>query len=157
MNQKKRASSGSWEREMAWRLGASARRTELTGVGVTGEGVPRRSSWSSLAIVSGSEGSESLLEKWCTGENETGDRRESIREFRESLEKITEGFAESEEFREVQRCPEMSCMPWLQCWRGTKTGAGHRGDISSMFAHLCNCEGGRGETKDSNMEGLNYS
>ena len=35
---------------------------------------------------------------------DTGDQRESIREFRESLEKITEGFAESEEFRGVQRC-----------------------------------------------------
>ena len=104
MNQKKRASSGSWERGTAWRLGASAQRTELAGVGVAGEVVLRRSSWSSLAIISGSEGSESLLEKWCAGENEIGDRRESIGEFRESLEKITEGFAESEEFRGVQRC-----------------------------------------------------
>ena len=104
MNQKKGASSGSWERETAWRLRVSAWRTELTGVGVTGEGVLRRSSWSSLVIVSGSEGNESLLEKWCAGENETGDWRESIREFRESSEKIAEGFAESEEFRGVQRC-----------------------------------------------------
>ena len=104
MNQKKRASSGSWERGTARRLRASARRTELAGVGVAGEGVLRRSSWSSLAIVSGSEGNESLSEKWGAGENETRDRRESIREFRESSEKIAEGFAESEEFRGVQRC-----------------------------------------------------
>ena len=104
MNQKKGASSGSWEREMAQRLRASTQKTELAGVGVAGEGVLWRSSWSSLAIVSGSEGNESLSEKWCAGENETGDQRESIREFRESLEKIAEGFAESEEFRGVQRC-----------------------------------------------------
>ena len=82
----------------------SARRTELTRVGVTGEVVLWRSSWSSLVIVSGSEGSESLSEKWCAGENETGDQRVLIGEFRESLEKIAEGFAESEEFRGVQRC-----------------------------------------------------
>ena len=104
MNQKKGASSGSQEGEMARRLGASAQRTELAGVRVAGESVLRRSSWSSLAIVSGSEGNEGLSEKWCAGENETRDRRESIREFRESLEKIAEGFAESEEFRGVQRC-----------------------------------------------------
>ena len=82
----------------------SAQRTELTGVGVAGEGILWRSSWSSLAIVSGSEGNESLSEKWCAGENETRDRRESIKAFRESSEKVTEGFAESEEFRGVQRC-----------------------------------------------------
>ena len=104
MNQKKRASSGSWERGTARRLRASAWRTELARVGVAGEVILRRSSWSSLAIVSGSEGSESLSEKWCAGENETGDWRVSIGEFRESLEKITEGFAELEEFRGVQRC-----------------------------------------------------
>ena len=104
MNQKKGASSGSWERETAWRLGVSAWRTELTRVGVAGEGVLWRSSWSSLVIISGSEENENLSEKWCAGENETGDQRESIGEFRESLEKITEGFAESEEFRGVQRC-----------------------------------------------------
>ena len=104
MNQKKGASSGSQEKEMAQRLGASAQRTELARVGVAGEGVLRRSSWSSLAIISGSEGNESLSEKWGAGENETRDRRESIREFRESSEKTTEGFAESEEFRGVQRC-----------------------------------------------------
>ena len=114
-----------WEREMAQRLRASARRRELAG-----EGVLRRSSWSSLAIVSGSEGNESLLEKWGAGENETGDWRELIGEFRESLEKITEGFAESEEFRGVQRCPEMSCMPWFQHQRGAKTGAGQRPSLS---------------------------
>ena len=55
-------------------------------------------------IVSGSEGNESLSEKWCAEENETGDQRESIGEFRESSEKIAEGFAELEEFRGVQRC-----------------------------------------------------
>ena len=111
MNQKKGASSGSQERETAQRLRASAQRTELAGVGVTGEGVLRRSSWSSLVIVSGSEGNESLLEKWCAGENETGGRRESIGEFRESSERVAEGFAGSEESRGVQRRPEKSCMP----------------------------------------------
>ena len=126
MNQKKRASSGSWERGTAQRLRASARRTELTGVGVAREVVLQRSSWSSLAIISGSEGSENLSEKWCAGENETRGRKESIGEFRESSEKIAEGFAESEEFRGVQRCPEMSCMPCFQRRRGAKTGAGHR-------------------------------
>ena len=104
MNQKKGASSGSQEWETAQRLGVSTRRTELTRVGVAGEGVLWRSSWSSLVIVSGLEGNESLSEKWGAGENETGDQRELIREFRESSEKIAEGFAESEEFRGVQRC-----------------------------------------------------
>ena len=36
-------------------------------------------------------------------ESETRDRRESIGEFRESSEKITEGLAELEKFRGVQR------------------------------------------------------
>ena len=111
MNQKKRASSGSWERGTARRLRASAWRTELARVGVAGEVVLRRSSWSSLAIVSGSEGSESLSEKWCAGENETGGWRKSIGEFRESSERVAEGFAGSEESRGVQRRPEKSCMP----------------------------------------------
>ena len=111
MNQKKRASSGSWERGMAQRLGASTRRTELAGVGVAGEVVLWRSSWSFLVIVSGSEGSESLSEKWCAGENETGDWRESIGEFRESSERIAEGFAGWEKSRGVQRRSEKSCMP----------------------------------------------
>ena len=37
-------------------------------------------------------------------ESKTGDWRESIGEFRESLEKIAEGLAELEKFRGVQRC-----------------------------------------------------
>ena len=37
-------------------------------------------------------------------ESETRDWRESIREFRESSEKIAEGLAELEKFRGVQRC-----------------------------------------------------
>ena len=37
-------------------------------------------------------------------ESETGDWRELIGEFRESLEKVTEGLAELEKFRGVQRC-----------------------------------------------------
>ena len=67
MNQKKGASSGSWERETAWRLRVSAQRTELAGVGVAGEGILWRSSWLSLVIVSGSERDESLSGKWCAG------------------------------------------------------------------------------------------
>ena len=95
-------------------------------MGVAGEGVLQGSSWSSLAIVSGSEGNESLSEKWCAGENETGGRKELIGEFRESSERIAEGFAGSEESRGVQRHPEKSCMPCFQRRRGAKTGAGQR-------------------------------
>ena len=49
------------------------------------------------------EGWESLREVMCR-DSETRDQRELIREFRESSEKITEGLAESEKFRGVQRC-----------------------------------------------------
>ena len=46
---------------------------------------------------------KSLREVMCR-DSETRDRRESIGEFRESSEKVTEGLAESEKSRGVQRC-----------------------------------------------------
>ena len=78
MNQRKGASSGSWERETAQRLRVSTWRRELTGVGITGEGVLQRSSWLSLVIISGSERDESLSGKWCAGRVRPGIRESQL-------------------------------------------------------------------------------